>query len=189
MLPVGFIFVAVALRLIGGFAYLSAVIRGKAQPYPLSWLLWGITPMIAFAAEINVGVGPSSLVTFTLGVTPLMVFISAMLKNPKWLKLDALNMVCGLIAVGGIILWLLTDEPVLAIVISIIADFFSGLPTIRKTIKRPRSEYAPTYLMSALAMVVTIFAVQSWSFAAGAFPIYVLTVNLFMVWIITTRRK
>lgn len=187
MLPIGFIFVAVVLRLIGGAAYLSAVIRGKAQPYPLSWLLWSITPMIAFAAEISAGVGISSLVTLALGVTPLLVFITAMIKNPRWLKLDALNIICGLIAIGGIALWLITDTPVLAIVISIIADFFSGLPTIRKTIKKPKSEYAPAYFMSALAMVVTLLTISSWSFATWAFPAYVLVVNSFMVWIITRR--
>lgn len=187
MLPIGFIFIAVLMRLVGGASYLIAVIKGRAQPYPLSWLLWSLTPMIAFAAEIGAGVGLASLVTLALGITPLAVFITAMIKNPKWLKLDALNIICGLAALGGIWLWVITDTPALAIIIAILADLFASLPTIRKTLKKPKTEYAPAYLMSALAMIITLLTIQSWSFATFAFPVYVMIINLYMVWIIARR--
>lgn len=188
MIPIGFLAVAVAIRLLGGFSYLRAVITGKAQPYPLSWLLWGITPMITFAAEVSAGVGWRSAVTFALGLTPLLVFIVSMIKNPKWLKLDTLNVVCLLASLGGIALWMATDNPLVAIVVAIIADTFSAVPTIRKTIKNPKSEYAPSYMLSVLSMVITMLTITEWTFAVYAFPVYVLTINSFMVLLITGRK-
>jgi hypothetical protein len=189
MLPIGFIAVAVAIRLIGGFSYLRAVVSGRARPYPLSWLLWAITPMITFAAEVSSDVGWRSVVTFALGFTPLMVFIVSMIKNPKSLKLDALNVACILLSLGGIGLWLLTDNPIVAIVVAIIADIFSAVPTIRKTVADPKSEYAPTYALSVLSMAITLMTITDWTFAAYAFPAYVLLINTFMVCLIKRKPK
>lgn len=189
MLPIWFIAIAVAIRLLGGFSYLRAVVTGRARPYPLSWLLWAITPMITFAAELSSDVGWRSVVTFALGFTPLMVFVVSMIKNPKSLKLDALNVACVLLALSGIGLWLITDNPIIAIVVAIIADIFSAVPTIRKTIADPKSEYAPTYALSILSMAVTLLTITDWTFAAYAFPTYVMLMNTFMVAIIKGKRK
>lgn len=184
MLPIEFIIIAVAMRLLGGVSYLRAVIRGKAHPYPLSWLLWSITPMIIFAAEIQAGVGMQALVTLALGVSPLLVFIVSMIKNPRALKLDTLNIMCGLIAVAGIGLWYITDTPAVAIIISIIADIFSAIPTIRKAFKKPKTEHAPTYMLSAGSMIITLLTITEWTFATYAFPVYVLAINLLILWTI-----
>lgn len=189
MLPIWFIYVAAAMRLGGGLAYLHATLRGQAKPNPLSWLLWGVTALIAFFAEISAGVGAAAIVTLALAVSPLMVFVAAMFKDPRSLTFDRLNLVCGLMAVIGIVLWRLTSQPELAIVVAILADIASSFPTIFKTIRRPKTEYAPTYAISALSMVIALYTVRNWTFVAVAFPIYVLVVNLFMVGLITVSRR
>jgi hypothetical protein len=177
------------MRLGGGLAYLRATLRGEAQPNPLSWLLWGITPLIAFAAELSACVGPAAVVTLALGISPLMVFTAAMIKNPRSFKLDRFNLACGLFAIAGIALWKVTNHPELAIVIAIMADLASGLPTIRKTIRRPRSEYAPTYAISATSMILAMLTIRDWTFTAYAFPLYVLVINTYMVGLITGQRR
>lgn len=189
ILPIEFIFVAAAMRLVGGASYLRATIKGVAKPYPLSWLLWGITPMIAFAAELRAGVGLSALVTLALGVSPLLVFIVAMIKNHRSFTVDLLNGLCCLVAIVGIVLWYVTDEPILAISFSIAADICSAVPTVRKIFRLPYSEYVPSYLISVGSMVITLLAVQQWSFVAVAFPVYVLVINLLIVALIFNVRK
>lgn len=189
MLPIWFIFIAAALRIVGGLAYLRATLSGRAKPNPLSWLLWGITPLIALFAELSAGVGPAVVVTMALAASPLMVFAAAMYKNPRSFKFDRLNIYCGLFALSGIALWQVADDPGLAIIVAILADIASSLPTIRKTIDRPHTEYAPTYAISALSMVLTLLTIQTWNFATIAFPIYVLLINSYMVGLITLRKK
>lgn len=189
MLPVWFVYVASFLRLAGGLAYLRATLRGEAKPNPLSWLLWGVAPLIAFFAALSAGVGAAAFVTLAFGISPLMVFAAAMYKNPRSLKFDRLNITCGALALAGLVLWAATDHPQLAIVLAMLADFASGLPTVKKTIHHPHTEYAPTYAISGFSVVLMLLASNSWAFAALAYPVYVLVLNLFMVFLIVGRRS
>lgn len=192
MLPIWFIYIAMALRLSAGFTYLVATLRGKARPDPVSWLLWAIIPMIAFAAELQAGVGMTALVTFTLGLSPLLVFTATIFKNPRSFQLKGLNLICVIIALIGIVLWATTKNPLLAILFMMIADFSSSLPTVKKSLVDPKSEFSPSYLISALSMVITLLTVTDWRFAVIAFPIYVLVMNLLIFLLAsrkTTRKK
>lgn len=184
MLPYYFIYIAVFIRLLGGVSYLRATLDGRARPNPLSWFFWGTTPIIAFFAEISAGVGLPALATLALGISPLAVFVAVMYKNPRLFQLDAFNLLCGILAILGIILWRATENPDTAIMLAIIADIASVLPTLRKIWRFPNSEHSPTYLMSASSMTLVLFTIQQWNFATFAFPVYVLCINLFILWFI-----
>ena len=139
LLPVWIIFVAAALRLFGGLAYLRATLAGRARPHAISWLIWSLTPLISFFAELSAGVGAIAVVTLALAISPMMVFLAALFKDIRLLRADRFDMLCIAIAVLGIILWFATDSPAVAITIAIIADTVSCLPTLRKAYRDPRS--------------------------------------------------
>lgn len=178
ILPVWFIFVAAAIRVFGGMAYFRATLAGKAHPHATSWLLWSFTPLITFFAELSAGVGIISVIALALGISPLLVVIAAFKTNRHLFQINRFDMVCISIAIFGLFLWTATKEPITAIIVAIIADAISSLPTIRKTIRYPHSEYAPTYLVSASSMILALLATRDISFEAFAFPTYVLTINL-----------
>ena len=175
------------MRIAGGLAYLASTIRGIARPNPVSWLLWGVIPIIAFIAELQANVGPIAYVTLALGVSPILVFTATIIKNPRSFKLKGFNLLCALIAALGLVLWATTSNPQLAIAFMLFADFASGLPTIAKAWRDPKSEYAPTYLMSASAMVLALLTVTDWRFAVIAFPVYILSINLLIFSIASCR--
>lgn len=179
---------AIALRLIAGASYIIATIKGRAQPNPISWLLWGIMPVIAFVASIQAGVGHVALTTLALGVTPILVFFVAMIKQPRSLKLTGFNLACIIIALIGIIIWQFTQQPTLAILMMVLADFFSSLPTIRKAWHKPSSEFPYSYFLSALSMVMTLLAISHWDFASLAYPVYVLSIN-FLIFCLAMRQR
>ena len=177
ILPVYFLYLAAGFRVVGGLAYVLATLRGKAQPKATIWLLWGMTPMITFFAELSAGVGTAAIIPLALGISPLLVAAAAFRVDRKLFSIDAFEAFCLSIAVLGVAAWAVTQEPLTAIVLAITADFVSAIPIIRKTIRRPASEYPPTYLISALSMVVALLATETVSFAAFAFPVYVLAIN------------
>ena len=187
MLPVWFIYIASGMRIAGGLAYLRSTIKGATRPNPVSWMLWSITPLIAFAAELQASVGPIAYVTLALGISPVLVFATIMIKNPRSFKLKGFNLICTFIAAIGILLWATTHNPEFAIGFMILADFASGLPTIAKAWRDPKSEYAPTYLISASAMVLALLTVTDWRFAVIAFPVYILSINLLIFSIASCR--
>lgn len=178
VLPPIFLSISALLRLLGGGAYLRATLQGKAKPNPLTWLLWAITPTITLVASLSVGETSGLLVTGALALSPLLVFITAMFKNPRSLKFDKLNLTCAGVAILGIVLWYFTSNQNLAIFLAIVADFVASLPTLIKAQAKPESEYPPTYIMSATAMLLALLTIPSWNFTNSAFMIYVFVLNL-----------
>lgn len=73
MLSENFIFVGLAIGFVGVSSYFVATLKGQVQPNRLSWLIMGIAPLTAFAAELSEGVGLRSLMTFWVGFAPLMI--------------------------------------------------------------------------------------------------------------------
>ena len=144
----------------------------------MSWSLWGLTAMIAFLAQLTGGAGEEALVTFVLGVTPLVVCVLALVTGRADSGRAGLSAGCAVIAVAGIVLWQLTSNPVLAVLFCIIADLFASLPTLVKAYVDPSSEYPLPYLMSATAMAVTLLTIRDWSFVVYGFPLYMMLINV-----------
>ncbi len=77
MINANFVFVGVFFQSIGGLSYLIDTVRGKIKPNKVSWFMWSLAPLIAFAAEVKQGVGIQSLTTFIVGFVPLIIFIAS----------------------------------------------------------------------------------------------------------------
>ncbi len=74
MINENFVILGVVIGFIGSLSYLLSTIKGKTKPNRVTWFLWAIAPLIAFAAEIKEGVGIQSLMTFSVGFGPLLIF-------------------------------------------------------------------------------------------------------------------
>jgi hypothetical protein len=180
LLPAIFVIVAIAIRVGAGAQYTWGVYKGRARPNAVTWLLWGITPLIAFVAQIHHGAGPESAVTLVLAIGPLVVAGVTVLRDRTASQLTPLTTTCAAFAVVGLILWQVTKNPVLAIAFCIIADAFATVPTLAKAYRDPRSEYATPYYLSVSSMVVTLYAVETWTFTTYAFPLYMLIINVIL---------
>ncbi len=178
MLPEWFVSIAIAIRIFGGLSYFRGVFTGKAKPNPITWFIWSATAMVAFAAQLHEHVGAQAWVTFSLGITPLLVCIVSLLKNRSEPHFTPFNLSCGALALIGIVLWQATDNALLAIVFSIFADTAGSIPTVVKAFNHPTSEYAPAYAMSILSMLITLGTITTWDFASYAFPTYIALINI-----------
>jgi hypothetical protein len=187
MLPHWIIFVAISLRLGAGAGYIASIVKGETRPNPITWFFWGITPLIAGIGQLQQGVGISTLMTFALGVGPLLIFGISLAKGRAAIAFNIFNVTCGLLALLGIILWQLTHNPQLAILFSIAADICGGLPTVRKAFLRPGSEPALPYLISMTSMTLTVFTIQHWTFANCAFPLYIFMINAVIFSLVVSR--
>lgn len=178
MLPSWFVIIAIGFRLIGGAGYIRSVARGKTKPNPITWFVWALTALIAFIAQLHEGVGVQAWVTFALAVGPLLIFCISLAKSRQASHFTFFNCCCGSLALTGIILWQATDNALLAIVCSILADICGSLPTIRKSLHDPHSETPLPFLMSALSMALTIATLREFTLPAVLFPAYIMAINL-----------
>lgn len=170
--------IAIAIRLTGGGQYAVAVARRRACPNLVTWFLWGLTPMIAVAAQVDDRPGPEVAVTFVLGLGPLVVSAVGFCTDRSASRLTPFTLGCAAASVVGIVAWRLTAAPELAIAFCIVADLLATLPTLQKAFRAPESEYAPPYLLSILAMLVTLGTVAHDDFVAYGFPLYMLAINV-----------
>jgi len=178
MLPAWCVVFSVAIRLGGGGRYAWGVLKGKARPNPVTWFLWGVTPIITLFASLPQGFNGQSIVLLALGASPLVTCYLAVRRQGIRCYLTPLTIGCAAVAVFGIILWQTLSRPELAVLCSIVADTFAGLPTMHKSYNDPNSEYALPYLLSILSMAVTLLTVQTWTFTVFAFPLYMLLSNV-----------
>ena len=166
-----------ALLSFGGVVvYLIETIRGTSRPNRVTWFLWSLVPFIAFFAQIKEGVGYSSLLTFVSGFGPFLVFLASFVNKKSYWEIGRFDIVCGGIAIVGVVLWLVTNNPNLAILFSIIADGAAASPTVVKSFKFPETESYLVFLGGGVGAVLTLLTITNWQFANYAFPLYILLI-------------
>ena len=184
-LPMWCVGAAIALRLVANGQYVWATVRGRARPNAVTWLLWGLIPLIAAAAQV--GESPrAAAVSVALAVGPLVIAAVAVarIRAPH---VTCCSGVCAGVAAAGLVLWQVTDDPLLAVACCIAADAAAALPTLWKAWRDPASEYPAPYVLTVLSMLVTLLTLDRLSVLAWAFPFWILTVNA-VVLVVSSRR-
>lgn len=177
MFPEYFAIIGAAIGSLGGFYYLYETAVGKAKPNRVTWLLWGLFPMIIFLAQRVQGVENLSWATFAAGFTPLLIVLASFVNKKAYWKTEPKDYYLMAAATAGIILWALTKEPNLAIIFSLVADFFASLPTLIKSYKHPETESWFAYAISAIGFGISVLAIQRFTFETYAFISYIFVLN------------
>ena len=178
MLNVNFVFLGAAIGAVGQALYVVDTIRGRNQPNRVTWLLWAVAPLLAFAVEINDGVGKRALLPFMVGFGPFVVFVASFVnRNSVW-KLGPLDYTCGALSVGGTVGWIVTRQGLVALAAAVVADALAGVPTLVKSWRHPESESASIYIGSFANAVITLLTVKHISAPVVTFPLYIAVIAL-----------
>ena len=177
MLPESFAIIGAIIGSLGGLYYLYETIVGRAQPNRVTWLLWGIFPMVIFVAQRAQGVEGLSWTSFVAGATPLLIVAASFLnKDASW-RSERRDYYLMAAAITGIVLWAITDDPNLALLFALLADMLAGVPTLIKSYRHPRSESWIAYAISAFGFGISFLAVQTYNFENTAFVAYLFAMN------------
>lgn len=178
MLNPNFVLIGVLAQFLGGLSYLVDTVKGKIQPNRVSWFIWALAPLIAFAAEIKQGVGIQSLTTFIVGFVPLCIFIASFVNKKAHWELGKLDFICGILSILGLILWYITKIGNTAIFFSILADGLAYVPTIVKSYHHPESENINVYLLGLANPILALLTIRIWNFQTYGFPLYIFIADL-----------
>ena len=187
MLDVHVVFIGAAISLAGTVLYARDTFRGITQPNRVTWLMWFIAPMLAFADEVNQGVGLQSLMAFVLGFGPLLVLAASFMNPHAVWKIGPFDVACGIASAGGLLVWVVAQNDTVALASFMAADFLAGLPTLIKAWREPESESVSAYLGGLINASLTLSTVTVWSTAEIAFPIQIIIFNLVQVILIGGR--
>lgn len=176
MLDKKFVIIGALLNISGSINYVYNTVLGRTKPNRVSWTLWAIAPLVAFAAEIHQGVGLESLMTFMVGFGPLLVVSASLLNKQAYWKISRFDVVCGGLSLLALALWAITRSGDVAIALSIAADLLAAVPTLVKAYREPASESHTVFAVGAISAAITLLTVKVWSFASYGFPLYILLI-------------
>jgi hypothetical protein len=187
VIDVHVVFLGAVIGLWGTLLYARDTWRGITQPNRVTWLLWTVAPMLALVAELRQGVGWQWVMTFVLGVGPLLVLVVSFANHGSVWKIGPFDLACGAAAVVGLIVWGVTSNDTAALAAFMAADGLAALPTLVKSWKAPETETLAAYVTTLINALLTMATVTLWTTATVAFPLQILVLNVVFVVLIGGR--
>jgi hypothetical protein len=162
------------ILLLGIATYTSAVwqmLNGQYSPSFFSRGVWFLLGINSFAGVLLGGGSTASvLLASMLFVGNAAVFAVSYKKGSREFGFaEKISLV--LLIISGIT-WAVLQAPFLGLVISLVAHFIGGIPTIWRVAKRPESEQAYHWYFYCTASILTLIASDKASIKAVLFPIY-----------------
>ena len=182
MIPLSFVYFTIPIAIISIYLYSKDILFGTVRPNKITWLFWGIAPLVGFFIGYKSGISfPILLTTFLSGVGCFIIFgIALFNKNAYW-KITPFDIGCGIISAFSIIIWAYTKNGVLALAFAIFADFFAGIPTMIKSWRYSKTESALPYVLSILNIAITFLILEDITFLNFAFPLYMALANFVII--------
>lgn len=182
------VLVGAAINTTGALRYIRDTLRGTTRPNRVTYLMWAVAPLIATAAAVSRGVTWAAVPIFMSGFGPLMVFVSSFANRQAFWKLGALDYLCGVFSALALILWAVTNDPIIAIVLAIASDGLAALPTLIKAWSFPETETGISYVLAFVSASTSFAAVRHWNFIECGFAVYLVILSA-MLSVSVYRRK
>ena len=179
--------IAAVLAIVGNIPYLRDIIKKRVKPHPYTWLVWSIVSCIIFFGQVAKGAGIGALPTLASEIFTIIIFFFSIrygFKNIK--KVDTIFLVIALL---GIIPWILTDDPTISVIIAVSIDLVAFVPTLRKTWSYPKSETRTLYMTNVLRHILMLFSLQAYNVATVLHSIAMITTNSIMTVLILRKSK
>lgn len=178
--------IAALLGVVGYALYFRSILQGITKPHLFTWFTYFLIDIIVFAAQVVKGGGPGAWVTLTGVVGTLGVTILALRFGEKHItKSDWASFIGALCA---IVLWRITNDPLIAVMIAVVINFLAMLPTFRKSFVRPGEESVSIWILDIIRYSIALVALASFNATTALFPIALVTGDALLVAMILIRR-
>lgn len=183
-----------ALAIIGGLIaafstvpYLIDIVRKKTKPNIVTWFTWTLLTAIATAAAFAAHEPRTALLTLGSAICTGAVVVLGLRHGIA--KLSLFDALCQAGAVVGLILWLIFNDPSIAIFFSLAIDFVVMLPTLRHSWLSPQEETWQTYMIGVVSALFTIASLSKFNFVSLAFPVYLFLADLLIAILVIYKRR
>jgi hypothetical protein len=178
--------IAGTLGIAGLFPYFRDIFRHKTKPERAMWWIYTFLFTLLFFAQKSAGAHWLLIVSAGYVLSSFLIAIlSVKYGYGKFHKRDTISLI---IAALGIILWQLTNSPLIAILIVIVIDFAGFWLTLVKTWHAPHSETLISWQLSLIGAVLSVFSAGTWKFTIIIYPLYAVLGTTLLVWLIMYRR-
>ena len=150
---------AIVLTFVMFVPYILSIESGRTKPHVFSWVVWALSTFVVFLAQLaghgGYGawpIGVSGLITGYIAVLAYRKHSDRAVTRADWAFL--------VIALAALPCWLLTSNPLWAVVILTGVDLAGFGPTFRSAYLRPYDERIGFYSLGVLRNVLAISALE-----------------------------
>ncbi len=180
--------VAIALTFIAFFPYIRSIKQGTTKPHVFSWIIWGSTTFIVFLAQLSDKGGVGAWPIGFSGIISIYVAVLAYKKQSDS-SITRTDLILFIIAMSSLPLWNLTSDPLWAVIILTFVDIIGFGPTFRKTYVNPFEEQLSFFVLMTLRNMISILALENYSFTTILFPGMMAIVCLIFIAMVFYRRR
>lgn len=167
--------------------YIYDIVRGNTRPERASWLIWSVLTAIGFFSNLAIGATNSLWLLAVQGIGVIIVFLLSLWRGyGGLLKRDIVTLVA---AGATLVVWRLTNQPVVAVYLSVLIDAMGGYLTVVKAYEAPETELLVTWILSGLAGACALLSVGKLNVALLAYPGYIFLINSAVAVAILLGRK
>jgi hypothetical protein len=159
--------------------YLISLFKGETKPERASWLIWSILGGIAFFSQLAKGASASLWLPGIQTIGDIVVFILSIKYGMGGLK--RADKWAFAVAGLSLVLWYITREPVIALLLAILIDASGAVLTIAKSYAHPTTEPISAWALTGLSGLFALLAVGSFNIVLLLFPLYTLSANIVIV--------
>ena len=179
---------AIVITFMAFIPYIRGILKGRIKPHLFSWLIWGMTTLIVFFAQLDADGGTGA---WPIGVSGVITIYIAFLSYVKRgdisiTRLDRLFFSAALLSIPC---WYFTSNPLWAVILLTTIDLLGFGPTIRKAYDHPYEESLLFIFMFFLRNTFALLALESYSLTTVLFPLSICMVCLFLCTLISYRRR
>lgn len=179
--------VAIALTLVAFIPYIYSIRRGRINPHVLSWIIWGVTTIIVFGAQLQDRGGVGAWPIGISGVITLYVAFLAYLRRGDITVTNA-DWMFFVTAILSLPLWYITSDPLWAVILLTIVELLGFFPTIIKSYNHPFHESLLFFALVIIRNIMAIIALENYSVTTILFPLAVALSCVLLILIIIFRR-
>ena len=184
-----FTFLATTLTIIGFFPYIRSIMKKETKPHVFSWIIWGLTTCLVFAAQLTAGGGIGSWPTGFSGLLSLYIAALAYMHKSD-IHINKTDWLCLIGAFAAMGIWSLTADPFWAVLLLTIIDTLGFLPTLRKSYHDPFNENMTMYVILFFRNILGMLALEIYSPTTLLFPVVMsMSIVLAVPLILWRRRK
>jgi hypothetical protein len=178
----------IGIALVRYALYFRAIFAKKVVPHVFSWFVWGLLTSVVLVAQVVAGAGPSAWITGLMAAACFLVAIVGFFKNgTKYITTsDWVSFIGALLAV---VLWLVTSNPLAAVIVATVADMLGYIPTYRKAYVKPFEESAGGFALASSRSVFALLALSSFNLTTVIHPLFVLIGDAIAALLIHIRQR
>ncbi len=180
--------IAGIIALLAYVIYVVSILRGKTKPNRATWWIWAFMGLVVGISYDAAGAVNTIWVPYVEFIGPLSVALLSIKYGEGGLN-NKTDLICLFGAIFSIILWIIFNNPVVALVTSLAIDSFAIVPTIKKSYLRPEGEDFWAWFGTGLADSLNMFAVEKFTFAILLYPIYMLVSDLIIIFVLLLKKK